>query len=136
VIVLEFGVVGLIRLATLTRVSEAPGSPLTGIHDRSSVIDATATVARPTVPPPGPGGATGPGHRPGPGDGAASASLPTDDAARWAGRAAAAAAASGREAAARYGPEAEAQVKRTLKGAGRLAGKLASRWNPPEGPPR
>ncbi len=121
IIVIEFGVVGLIRLATLTTLTDAAEGARPRTAHRSSVIDATATVSPSSRPPPStPSG--GP------------SSSPADEAARWAGRTAAAAAASGREAAAKYRPEAEAHVKRTIKEAGRLAGKLASRINRPENP--
>ncbi len=133
IIVLEFGAVGLIRLATLTRVPGAEQAMPLGGHRRSSVIDTTATV--------GPSPATTEDQRAGRPSASGGSSRPSsgtaaDDAARWAGRTAAAAAASGKEAAARYRPEAEAQVKRTIRGAGRLAGKIASRWNPPGDHPR
>ena len=132
IIVVEFGVVGLIRLATLTKVADPAGGMRIGMPHHSSVIDTTATVS----PSAARSGAAEAGSRSGshgtadPASGSAA-----DDAARWAGRAAAAAAASGREAAAKYGPEAEAHVKRTIREAGKLAGKLASRWNPPEDRP-
>jgi hypothetical protein len=137
IIVVEFGAVGLIRLATLTNLGDAAEGVRVGMPSRSSVIDATATVSTASEP-----SASTPSSDPGTGDASGSRrtahpdSSPADDAARWAGRTAAAAAASGREAAAKYRPEAEAHVKRTIKEAGRLAGKLASRWNPPEDRPR
>lgn len=133
IIVVEFGVVGLIRLATLTRVGDAGEGMRLRMPHHSSVIDTTATVS----PPParsGPaetGGGSGAGRTADP-----SSSSAADDAARWVGRTAATAAATGREAAAKYRPEAEAHVKRTIREAGKLAGKLASRWNPPEDRPR
>jgi hypothetical protein len=36
--------------------------------------------------------------------------------------------------AAKYRPEAEAQVKKTIRGAGRLAGRVTSTPEPPEDP--
>ncbi len=121
IIVMEFAAVGLLRLATLTRtVPTGAGSPRR-FGSGPAVIDATATVidpsTRPTpapVPPPPPGRSSSSGA-----------------AARWAGRATGAAAASGKRAAAKYGPTAEAQVKRTIRSAGRIAGSVTS---PPADP--
>jgi hypothetical protein len=136
IIVVEFGVVGLMRLATLTTVADAGEGMRLRMHHHSSVIDTTAKVS-PFPARSGPaetGGGSGAGGAGGTAD--PSSSSAADDAARWAGRTAAAAAASGREAAAKYRPEAEAHVKRTIREAGKLAGRLASRWNPPEDRPR
>ncbi len=116
IIVLEFAAVGLIRLATLTDMQPSPRSRRTASrrNDRM-VIDATATVARQTTARAAagdPGGTTPPST--------------TGTAARWAGRAAGVASASGRRAVARHRPEAEAQVKRAIRGAGRFTGKATS----------
>jgi hypothetical protein len=105
VIVLEFGAAGIIRVATLTQIT---GIPRTGPSSRrfgSKVIDTTATVADPTAsanrngPKTGDDSPTGTGpSRNGPA---------TDAAARWVGRTAG--------AAARHWPEAEEQVRRTIR---------------------
>ena len=114
IIVLEFGAIGLIRLATLTDMNLSSRRSTSRRPDRT-VIDATATVAedaasRPAAPDPP----------------ATTGSTSTGAAARWAGRAAGAASLSGRQAVARHRPEAEAQVKRALRGAGRLTGRITS----------
>ncbi len=101
-VVLEFG--GLIRLATFTATAPATRGSRAG-RPGTPVIDATATVSPRRAPS---GGATGPG---------------TPSPARWAGWATAQAAASGRRAAARFAPVAEARVRRTLWSAGRAAGQ-------------
>jgi hypothetical protein len=133
IIVIEFGAVGLIRVATLTQTAE-PARPVTSGWRRGTVvIDTTATVVdRGTS-----SGTDGAGQ----GEGARTDGDPSDTvasagaAARWAGRTTAAAAASGKQVAAKYGPDAEAQVKRTIRGAGRLAGKVANRLAPRQDPP-
>jgi hypothetical protein len=118
IIVLEFGAVGLFRVAMLTRVS--PLSPGAGRGTR--VIDATATVVDgPAAPGPTGPAPTRPPASPGP-----SARSSSDAAARWAGRASGAAATAGRQTAARYGPTARARVKRTIRSAGRLTGSVVS----------
>jgi hypothetical protein len=116
IIVIEFGAIGLIRLATLTDMhpssrSGRSTSSSSGRHDRT-VIDATATAGAATATPV-PNGSPGAGSR-------------TGAAARWAGRAAGVASVSGRRAVAKHGPEAEAQVKRAIRGAGRWTGRLTS----------
>ena len=134
IIVLEFGAVGVFRLATLTRTDglRGTGRPA-GMGAAGPVIDTTAT---PTVagadarrPTPDAGPAAGPAD--GPADGTVPTPAPTP-AARRAGQVGGAAVASGRRAAARYGPEAEAQVKSTIRGIGRLAGKVSAKLAPPE----
>lgn len=140
IIVLEFGAVGLIRVATLTEASGSrrASSSLRGpdgvVIDAAvienavienaviddSAIDATATVAGPRAA--GRGPAAGPESdvaAPTSGDAAGAA-------ARWAGRTAAAAAATGRQAVSRHRPEAEERVKRTIRNAGRLAGRFTA----------
>jgi hypothetical protein len=111
IIVVEFGAVGLIRLATLTEMVPSSRSRLSSARRRDDdpVIDATASVT--------PDGAA---------PGRAAPPSSTGAAARWAGRAAGAASVSGRRAVARHRPEAEAQVKRALRGAGRLTGRVTS----------
>ena len=111
IIVIEFGAIGLIRLATLTDMH--PSSRARRSSSRRPdpmVIDATATVT--------PDGSAVTSSPP------ATPTSPGGSAARWAGRATGAASTSGRRAVARHRPEAEAQVKRALRGAGRLAGRV------------
>jgi hypothetical protein len=125
IIVLEFGAVGLIRVATLTDATRPDRAAAVRRRPDTAVIDVTATAAgssngEPEPPRPSPAGTTG-----GPASGDASGA-----AARWAGRTAAAAATSGRQVVARHRPEAEERVKRTLRSAGRLAGRFTS----PSGP--
>jgi hypothetical protein len=109
IIVIEFAVVGLIRLATFTQTdSSAPG--LGGRRRPSPTIEARAVVTRPPTPP-------SPG---------APAPAATGAAARWLGRTTGAAAATGKRAVAQHRPVAEAQAKRTIRSAGRIAGKITS----------
>ncbi len=121
VIVIEFGAIGLIRLATLTDMNPSRRSRARG-HERE-VIEATATVAE--VAPPKPA-APDPTRNPSP--------SATGAAARWAGRATGAVSASGRKAVAEHGPEATQQVKRAIRGAGRLTGRITSPNEPGPGP--
>lgn len=126
IIVVEFGAIGLIRLATLTdmqpssrsrRSAGSLSSDPTVIE--ATVIEVTATrspgraVPTPTASPPTGGGPDDPPSS-------------TGAAARWAGRAAGTASASSRRAVAKHRPEAEAKVRKALRGAGRLAGKVTS----------
>jgi hypothetical protein len=113
IIVIEFGALGLIRLATLTDMSPSRRSR-SGQPDRR-VIEATATVAEVAPPPP----VTPEPTRTAPPPAAGGA-------ARWAGRAAGVVSASGRKAVADHGPEASRQVKRAIRGAGRLTGRVTS----------
>jgi hypothetical protein len=106
IIVMEFGAIGVIRLATFT-VTDGPGLRSGGRAGRP-VIDSTATIGKP-VPPL-----------------SSVVSTEKQPAARWLGRTTATAAASGKRVADKHRPEAEAQVKRTIRGAGRLAGRLSS----------
>ncbi len=125
IIVIEFGAIGLIRLATLTDMHASSRSrrPLASRRHDPSVIDATATVTGDTAVPSS-GGDTRPTAPP-----------PTGAAARWAGRAAGTASASGRRAVAKHRPEAEKQVKRAIREAGRLAARITSHSEPgPSGP--
>jgi pyruvate/2-oxoglutarate dehydrogenase complex dihydrolipoamide acyltransferase (E2) component len=134
ILVLELGAVGLIRLATLTQTAGSSPRPASGIRS-GRVIDATATPVEPApapgAPAPAPGAAA-------PASGAAAPASGADalasGAARWAGRAAGAATASGKRAAAKYGPEAEKHVKRTIRGAGRIAGKAGAAGKAGGGP--
>jgi hypothetical protein len=110
IIVLEFAAVGVIRVATLTRTSDQPRRVGRG----RTVIDATASVvdlASAPAPPP----------RQGPSE--------PDRARRahQAGRAAGAAAATGRRLVETHGPAAEAHLKRSIRQAGRWAGRFRSR---------
>jgi pyruvate/2-oxoglutarate dehydrogenase complex dihydrolipoamide acyltransferase (E2) component len=122
IIVMEFAAIGLLRMATLTRTAPAgTGGPASRrFRSGPAVIEATATVidpsARPAPTPAAPPPSTGPS---------------SGAAARWAGRATGAAAASGKRAASKYGPSAEARVKRTIRSAGRIAGSVTS---PPADP--
>ncbi len=114
IIVIEFGAMGLIRLATLTDMN--PSSRRSGARQADRrVIEATATVAEDGAPRPSTGGQ--PRNPPPTGTGAA---------ARWAGRAAGAVSLSGRQAVAKHRPEAEEQVKRAIRGAGRITGRITS----------
>jgi len=134
IIVLEFGAIGLMRLATFTRLSDGAGA-VSPSRRGSAVIDAKATVvapgatsgatsgARPAA------GAGSPGHR-------SSGAAPGGATARWLGRTAGTAAASGRRAAARHRPAAEARVRRSIRSAGRLTGRVTSRPADPEEPSR
>jgi len=128
IIVLEFGAVGVFRLATLTRTDglRGTGRPA-GMGADGPVINTTATVAGADARRPTP--TAGPAD--GPADGTVPTPAPTP-AARRAGQVGGAAVASGRRAAARYGPEAEAQVKSTIRGIGRLAGKVSAKLAPPD----
>jgi len=119
IIVIEFGIVGLIRLATFTQTdSAAPG--MTGRRRSTPVVEATATVVEaPASRSPDPVGR--PASDPG-----AAAPAGTGAAARWLGRTTGAAAATGRRAVAQHRPEAEAQAKRTIRSAGRIAGRITS----------
>jgi hypothetical protein len=113
IIVIEFSVVGLIRLATFTQ-TDSPAPGLAGRRGSSSVVDATASVVTTTAPsPPGP---TAPAPTPG----------ATGAAVRWLGRTTGAATATGKKAVAQHRPVAEAQAKRTIRSAGWIAGRIAS----------
>jgi hypothetical protein len=112
IIVIEFSVVGLIRLATFTQTdSSAPG--LAGRRRPASVVDATASVVQTTAPSPAP---TTPAPAP----------AATGSTVRRLGRTTGAAAATGKKAVAQHRPVAEAQAKRTIRSAGWIAGRIAS----------
>lgn len=108
ILVLEFATVGIIRMATLTRTSEPAWSAI-----RARAVDASASVVdRPPVPSRPPGQPTRP-------DGATPA--------RRAGRATGAAAATGRRLVEIHGPTAEVHLKRSIRTAGRWAGRFRAR---------
>ena len=122
IIVIEFGVVGLIRLATFTQTdTSAPGTA--GRRRISPVVDADAVVHGAVVHGSEARSPAGPVSRPSAGSSSPAA---TGAAARWLGRTTGAAAASGKRVVAQHRPEAEAQAKRTIRSAGRIAGKIAS----------
>jgi hypothetical protein len=123
IIVIEFGAVGLFRVATLTR-TDGVRSVNAGSRGRVRVIDTTATVMG-TARPPGPAPSPGPSATPSPG-------TPVDSAARRAGRASGTVVTTGKRVAAKYRPEAEEQVKATIRGVGKWAGKVSARLAPPE----
>ena len=136
IIVLEFGVVGVIRLATFTRVTPAPVGPGGGRRPRTMVIDASVVVAEAGSPA---------GERPIPATArSAGDPVPSEDsarpapapgaAARWLGRTTGTMAASGKRAVAQHRPEVEAHAKRTIRSAGRVAGRLTAP-SKPEPPP-
>jgi hypothetical protein len=118
-LVIGGAVIAVVFLATRTVTSPGRRGRRWRRTGRGSVIDATATVVPPS-------GSTAP---PGPGAAADDA----DSALRRAGRTTGAAAAAGKRAVDEHRPQVEDQVKRTLRGAGRLAGKLAGP-KPPSGP--
>lgn len=103
-VVVGAAVVALLVLASRTVVTGGTRGRRTG---RGPVIDATATVVPPTGQP-----------APTPDD--------PDSAARKAGRGAGAAAAAGKRAVDEHRPQVEAGVRKTIRGAGRLAGRLAA----------
>ncbi len=126
IIVLEFGAVGLIRVATLTRASEYRPGVARARRREARIIDATASVVDPNA------GRTATGARGTGGAGAAPGAGTRESAARSAGRTAGAAAAAGRRLAAKHRPAAEAGVKQSLRQAGRWAGRLTSSSADPE----
>ena len=122
IIVVEFGSVGMIRLATLTRTAEAaPVASPSSVSPSSAPAEAAPAEAAPAEPAET-GAATGGG------DGAPSM---VDKSARTA----AAAAVAGRQAVERYRPAAEEQARRALRGAGRSVGRVLRRASPPAEPP-
>ena len=138
IIVVEFGAVGLIRLATLTRTAASAAVAGGGMPGARPVIDATATV----TPPAYPGGRAAAGRgaagkrtvpdpsAPSAGPGPSPTPASTGAAARWVGRTTGAAAARGRRAADRHRPEVEEAARRAIRGAGRMAGRMASSSEP------
>jgi hypothetical protein len=129
IIVLEFGAVGLIRVATLTDATRPQRAAAIRRRPDTAVIDVTATAAGSD---PAPFHSTAEPESPTPADAAAAVAGgdASGAAARWAGRTAAAAATSGRQAVARHRPEAEERVKRSIRSAGRLAGRLTAPSDP------
>jgi hypothetical protein len=126
IIVIEFGAIGLIRLATLTDMQPSSRARRSASSRKSGalVIDATATLT-PDRSTPHAGASSPPSGDPEPGPPSS-----TGAAARWAGRAAGTASASSRRVVAKHRPEAEAKVKKAIREAGRLTGKVTS---PPAG---
>jgi hypothetical protein len=126
IIVVEFGAIGLIRVATLTRSTSTPVGPRQAARSRggATVIDATATVVDVRTPSSAPR-SDSQSSRPKPGSPSSSSA-----AARVAGRAAGAATASGKRAAAKYGPSATARIKQSIRTAGRIAGSATSAQDP------
>jgi hypothetical protein len=118
ILILEVIAIGMLRLATLTSTAPARARPVAG---PGSPVDTTA---------PGAGAA---GTSPPAGDPTATPPTTTDSAARMAGRAAGVASAAAARSAVQHRPAAEAQVKRALRGAGRMAGRV--RPAPSEGDP-
>jgi hypothetical protein len=136
IIVLEFGAIGLIRLATLTLASDHPravgASPR---RRRGRVIDATATVVDDRAPDRATTDrATSDRATSGRATSEGATTPAAGAAARWAGRTTGAAAASAKKLSARYRPEAEAQVRRTIRGAGRIAGRMTAEPKTPDDP--
>ena len=130
IIVIEFGAVGLFRVATLTR-TDGVRTVNAGSRGRARVIDTTATVVGAAAPP-GPGAPPDRDATPGSGTGSAPGTTTTDTAARRAGRASSTVVTTGKRVAAKYRPEAEEQVKATIRGVGKWAGKMSARLAPPE----
>ena len=146
IIVLEFVMVGVIRLATFTRLV-APVGPGAGAgagagagrRARTMVIDASVVVAEAGSP--GSPGSERPipttarsAGDPVPAEGAPRPSPAPGAAARWLGRTTGTMAASGKRAVAQHRPEVEAHAKRTIRSAGRVAGRLTAP-SKPEPPP-
>ena len=119
-LVIGAAVVALLLLASRTTVTGGRGRRRQGAPGRGEVIDATATV----TPPPSDRQATGPVD--------AAADPAADSALRKAGRTTGAAAAAGKRAVDEHRPVVEDGVKRTIRGAGRLAGRLAGAKPPPD----
>lgn len=114
ILVLEFGAIGLVRLATLTEMGPSPRPSWMPRESDPTVIDVTATVTSAAG-----ARSSGPGQN-------RTAWSSTGAAARKAGRAVGAASASGRRAAARHRPAAEEQVRRAVRRAGRITGRFVS----------
>ena len=121
-LVIVGAVVAVVFLATRTVTTPGRRSRAGRRAGRGPVIDATATVVPPPAPTAPGDGTTGP-----PDDAEAESAL------RRAGRTTGAAAAAGRRAVDEHRPQVEEQVKRTLRGAGRLAGRLTGP-KPPRDP--
>ena len=113
--IMLFAPVALVMLSTRTAVTVGRGRGVT--RGRLGAIDATATVARTGVPP-----------VPSASDGDA------DSAIRRAGRSTGAVAAAGKRAVDQGRPVVEHQVKKGLRSAGRLAGRLTGTKHTPDDP--
>jgi hypothetical protein len=98
--------------------------------DRGPVIDVTATV----VPPAATTAESTADESTADEDPGADTVADADTALRRAGRTTGTAAAAGRRVVDEHRPQVEEQVKRTLRGAGRLAGRLGAPRTPPDGP--
>jgi len=122
IVVAEFGAIGLVRLATLTRTIEpAPSRADTPVE--TTAISEPA--AEPTSELAAPAGA-----------GSGSSGEDRDlSVVEKSARTAAAATVAGRRAAERYGPTVEEQARRALRGAGRSVGRVLRRASPPAEPP-
>jgi len=137
IIVIEFGAVGLFRVATLTRTGDTRRAVSPAGRGSGPVIDAAATATAvgpgPSFDDPAAGGPGAGGSAPGSSGSGPSSSGPSssDAVARWAGRASSAAVASGKRVAADYRPGAEDQVKRTIRGMGKWAARATARVAPP-----
>ena len=114
-LVIALAVVAIVVLASRTTVTGGRGRRRTGTT-RRQVIEATATVVGPGPPP----------TAPPPAD--------VDSAVRKVGRTTGAAAAAGKRAVDEHRPVVEDQVKKGLRGAGRLAGRLTGPKAPPDDP--
>jgi hypothetical protein len=113
-LVIALAMVALVVLSSRTTITGGRGRRRGG-RGRGEIIDATATVAGPE-----------------PGGSSSTESDDPDTAIRKAGRTTAAAAAAGKRAVDEHRPAVEDQVKRGLRGAGRLAGRLAGPKTPPD----
>jgi hypothetical protein len=111
-LVIVLAIVALVVLSSRTTISGGRGRRRGG-KGVGDVIDATATVAGPDEAP-------------------STESEDPDTAIRKAGRTTAAAAAAGKRAVDEHRPVVEDQVKRGLRGAGRLAGRLTGPKTPPD----
>ena len=121
VLMIVVAAAAMVFLVTRTTTSPLPGGRRRRSRRSASgpVIDATATV----VPREGSPGVEVAGPDPGP-----------DSTLRRAGRTAGSAAAAGKRAVDGHRPQVEDQVRRTLRGAGRLAGRLTQPRQPPDPP--
>ncbi len=140
IIVVEFGALGLLRLCTLTRTSEAGSTGWRNIPVNTVVVDARVVdtqVVDQRAAAPGQRAAA-PGQRAAaPGQRAAApgqTDASVDSTARRAGRATGAVITSGKQAVTEHRPAVEAKVKRSIRSLGRLAGRLSSEAEGPEKP--
>jgi hypothetical protein len=136
IVVLEIGAVGMIRLATLTRTTEAVATPAptraTAVRTPAPVETAEPSPVETAEPSPvapapvAPAPAEPVGQR---------SEQPELTAVERSARTAGAAAVAGRQAVERYRPVAEDQARRALRGAGRSVGRMLRRASPPPEPP-